>query len=157
MAIVVFETFDDLIAHVKAVTAKAREKADAVFEGSELAKKFMSVWDKADFGCQRVHVGQLLHAILQELTGESVDFSSRNETAPYPRFAAVVPTGCDNGHDYPIGKVCVIKDCEDRLAVTESGETGNHLTVKEWRYASDEEIDAFFSAVTNKDKFFANF
>lgn len=158
--IVKIDSMDDLKAYVKSVTAKVRDisaappKEEAPL--SEMAKSLLSVWDKADFGCQTVHVGQILHVLVKTATGEDIPFEREREEGEikygYPRLSAVVPLVKDSSHDYPIGRAFIVSTYTEgstrqaRGGICAGGRFGNdHYGA--WRYATDKEIDNLFATL----------
>lgn len=72
-----------------------------------------------------------------------------DEKAPeynYPRLSAIVPLEEMGDHDYPVGAPAVIYNMEKRFGIKQDGERGNHHHGL-WRYATDDEIAAFFVAL----------
>lgn len=153
---VVIENMEDMESYCKSVTAKAREKKEekkkkeGTVELSVYAKKMLSIWDKSDFGCQRPHVGELFHVLVEAETGEDVSFTARKSTGyiyDYPPYSMVVPLSNPNGHTYPLHTPFLVRETNSdgsaSCAVRIRGDIGNNHG-GDWRYATDEEISVFF-------------
>ena len=118
-----------------------------------------SVFEKADFGCQTAHVKRLMEVLASEIRGEKIDIevkkSSKDSPAGTWNFLAVVPLKNSNGHNYPIGKPCLLGPGSNTQAMNIMGTVGNNLPYsgygvypnEEVRLATAKEIDNFFTVV----------
>lgn len=155
---IIVESLEDFKEAVKKVTARVRgtEKAptkpveDATVPDSPLVKVIRKNFHRVDRD-----LGPIFSAIVQAIEGRYVSF--RDDEADdsdveytYPRYSAVVPLEECQDHDYPIGKAFIVteKDSDGQaregIKSTPSDRFGN-THFGEWRYATDEEIDALFS------------
>lgn len=68
------------------------------------------------FGCQRSEVVHLASAIIgfdvSPFLKDSVEEHSLDDSSTVPGLM-LVPTACDNAHDYPLGEVCMFLDGPD--------------------------------------------
>lgn len=157
-----YDSVGDFYEKAKEVTAACRKKAESepkkeVNELSPYAKGVLSVWSRSDFGCQTAHVGEFFRLTVKQVTGEDVEFNSKrspieNEDHSYPVWSVIVPLSISNGADYEIGKPLFVtkKNSSKPFNATHCvkytvGVRGNYFG-GEWRYATDEEVEDYFTS-----------
>lgn len=148
--IISVDSAEDVPALVKSITTREREKLvdKPLPEESELTRGLKSMWEKSDFGCQRPHVAQTLHLLVKAITGEDVDFPSKAKPATPAKYAMAVLLTNNNSHSYR-GEPFVWVNNGGR-GLKKAGACGNSpgFGDNKWRYATDEEVDAFFEGNT---------
>lgn len=162
LEMVVIETMDELKDYVKKVTAEQRDpvpepKEEVVL--SDLSKGLLSIWDKADFGCQHPHMAQILHLLVKQATGEDIHFKECKVGGKeffIKRYSAIVLESNVNSHNYGNKPFILCKN------VSNGNEGSSHfrmfdgtgncpgLNDNKWRFATDEEIDTFFTEADKK-------
>jgi len=145
---------DALRARCLAVTCAASAPppagGGALPSASPLQLAFQRIWKTADFGCQTVHVAQLLRVLLEAETGEKVVFSEKGRWAKYtyPLYAAVVPLVPESAHSYPLNRPFLVAEKGDwgqaygGWREAGQGKGNNHWGI--WRYATEAEINELF-------------
>lgn len=155
---IIVESLEDFKEAVKKITARVRgtEKAPTKpVEDTSIPDSPLVEAIRKDFHRIDRDLGPIFSAIVQAIEGRYVDFKDDEEDDSgveytYPRYSAVVPLKECHDHDYPIGKAFIVtkKDSDGQahegIKSTPSDRFGN-THFGEWRYATDEEIDALFS------------
>jgi len=123
----------------------------------KLIRNIESVFEKADFGCQTVHVKRLMEILASEITGKKITISIKgNNELSENAFYMVAPLNNDNGHKYPVGKALLMSVKRYDVGITPTGNGENYLPIEEgenirentdMRLATPEEIDWYFKAL----------
>jgi len=140
------ESFEDVKEVAKVVTAKGRAQKEVNPPApSAIGKTLLSIWDKSDLNKYK-GMDKLFAVLAKELGKEELIFPvSKGGQYDYLKYAMVVPLEARNDHNYLVGKPFFLVDPSERHGIRQRGEWGNTHD-GEWRYATDEEIDAFFAA-----------
>lgn len=101
-------------------------------------KAIVNAFNEGSWGCQTDSVRNLLCALISEdlrphMGGDNGDDTELDTSLLVPGLL-LVPTECENSHDYPLGECCMVTsrgDNEDMLRL--DGNTGNCLDM-ELRY-----------------------
>lgn len=154
--IIRIDTLEDLKSYSKKVTASHRgDSTEGSTGSSELYRAFKSIWNKADFGDANEAVGLVFSAILKAITKEELVFSAKrsrdSDNGGVNKFDVVVVTGNGNDNNYPLNNPTLIYDEDEGYGLRiKTADDGNHIG-SEWRYATDEEIDALFDSWKSHD------
>lgn len=139
------------LADVLARTAAARNKGPEPKPVYSDRAKALHAAVTNDFGCYR----DAVHKLVEVIAEEPIPSLSNGKTKNYPdENTVVVCLNNPNDHDYGTNNpVLVIEYAGSRRAIKKNGEIGGRLPGNEglptenavWRYASDEEVKAFFT------------
>lgn len=110
-------------------------KVKAIIE-SEIGSIYGTPW--------ALFLGKLMSEILEE----EIEIQGEERIVTHIPGAIIVPLKRENGHDYPIGRPCMLSS-SDRHAIKEDGDEGNRLGFgfSHLRPATEDEIKEFISHV----------
>ncbi len=143
---IIVETLEDFKEVVKKITAKVRgtEVTDAESD-SPLVKAIRENCGNVDSDLRPI-----FSALVEAIEGRKVAFSEDGIGYSYPRYSAVVPLEETHSHDYPLNQAFIVRNkdsdgqAEEGIKATPEDSFGN-THFGNWRYATDEEIDALFA------------
>ena len=124
-------------AEAKLKLTKQQKNVKRVFESSALTSYFGS--------------GELVNALLGKkvITKSNSRDEDRNNRNFLKHGVAVIPTKCENSHNYDLERVCVGTGAKENECLKNNGFTGNHLGVEEgeYKYPTKKQVEYFISKI----------
>jgi hypothetical protein len=115
-------------------------------EKNPLGDKLLRILKVSDFGCQTKSVIKLVSVLSNVPISYFKELTKDENKVPDFSGIIVIPVANTNSHEYPLHvPVMSRKDYDSYIMIT--GIKGNHLNSSETRYATDTEIEQYFTGL----------
>ena len=117
-------------------------------------KKIIDKFDNCNFEEYGEGIGELVNAIVGKKIIDTNHYkeTKEDEDGIYNWLkpgVALIPTKCENDHDYEIGKVCIATGRDNNVCIDLRNDDGNHLGCRKSaiKYATKKQIEAFVKKI----------